>query len=97
MLFRSHRFRLTDEGQFEIRIKTFGSWNHDTGTMFTPSLRTVNYRYIAPGEFGPWQITEAELEDYFSRAVIPIIVDEDLFWSNEVSKDRLKRQLSSRD
>jgi len=87
------KIELDDEGRFRLRIKTFASWNYGRGAMFTPYLDTTDYRYVIPGELGPWTVDRDTLASYLNHGLFPIIASGEFYWSDGVSVPELRRRL----
>ena len=92
-----HKIGLASKETFEISIKTFASWNHDIGTMFTPRLDISAVHYTAPGEFGPWKVNGTTIEKHLNRGLFPIISAGEFYWSNETSVAELRDHLAPHD
>ena len=87
------KIELADEGCFELQMKTFGSWNYDTGAMFTSDLDSFDRNYVVPGEFGSVKIGDEGLADYINRRNTPIIADGAFYWSDTVTPAKLRQRL----
>jgi hypothetical protein len=87
------RIEIANDGRFELYVETFGSWNYDTGAMFTSDLDSFDRNYIVPGEFGSVKIHDERLCNYLNRRSTPVIAAGAFHWSDTVTPSELREQL----
>ena len=80
-----HKISKASDCTYEIRIEVFESWNHATGSLYTPRAEGFDYRHIVPGEFGPWEVNRSMLSDHLDQGIFPIIANEEFYWSQNTS------------
>lgn len=89
------RVSLREDGQFDVNIETFGSWNFDIGSMYRPYLEGCKYNYLVPGELDTWCVDDEALNEYLDRYTLPIIGSRELFWSDAITASDLREHLES--
>ncbi|WP_135855136.1 hypothetical protein [Halorussus salinus] len=69
-----------------IQIPTF-----NMGPLFDPVLGDQSTQYIASGLLDTFSVTDDELEHHFDLESHPVIFDNDLYWSNEITASDLRK------
>ena len=91
------KISVLDDGQFEVSVEAFASWNYDVGTMQTIYLDACDHRYVVPGDYGPWPVDKEFLNDFLSKEESPIIAGEEFYWPNETTAEELTSELDQRE
>ncbi|MEF8915242.1 hypothetical protein, partial [Natronomonas sp.] len=89
------RVELRGDGQFDIRIETFASWNYDVGSMYSPYIEGCSCHYVVPGELDSFIVDDDSLNDFLEISTFPLVGAENLYWSDEVSALTLRERLQS--
>lgn len=89
------RVALRRDGQFDVTIETFASWNYDVGSMIRPYLDGCDCNYIVPGELDTWKLDSESLGRFLETSTFPVVGCGNLYWSDEVSAATLRDQLQS--
>lgn len=78
-----------DENSVEIALTMYISEEAGKGGLFKPYLEAVNSYYLLPAEEDGIQATEPQLREFFELEELPVLHDETIYWSNEISVDDL--------
>ncbi|UPV98978.1 hypothetical protein M0R88_10605 [Halorussus gelatinilyticus] len=68
-----------------IPMRTF-----NMGTLFDPVLGDQSTQYLASGLLNTFSVTDEELENHFAIESHPVIFNDELFWTNEVTVTDLR-------
>lgn len=89
------RVSLRGDGQFDVTVETFASWNFDVGTIFRPYIEGCECHYVVPGELDTWRVDDDALDEYLDLSTLPVVGSGNLYWSDEISAATLREQLES--
>lgn len=89
------RIKLRGDGLFDVNVETFASWNFDVGSMHRPYIEGCECDYIVPGELDTWRVDDEALNEYLDRYTLPIIGEGNLFWSDQITAETLRKRLQS--
>ena len=81
------------ESEFELSMKTFATSNIGMGSLFIPFLDQSSSYYLSSGTIEEFSVTVEELEALFSLENVPVRINGDLSWTDEL--DLRDVQLSS--
>lgn len=87
------RVSLRDDGLFDVTLETFASWYFDIGSMYRPYIECCEYHYLVPGEMETWAIDDSQLNEFLTTSTFPIVGENNLYWSNEMSAASLRERL----
>ena len=87
------RIALRRDGQFDVSVETFASWNYDVGSMYGPYIEGCDCQYVVPGELDTWRVSDDELDTFLETATFPVVGSGNLYWSDAVSASLLRDQL----
>jgi hypothetical protein len=73
-----------ENGKYLVNMKMYNSIQAEKGSISTPHLGPINNYYVVPGETGQMHIEEPQLEEFFNRGQFPVIVDGNVYWSDDV-------------
>jgi hypothetical protein len=59
------------------------------GSLYTPHLEESSKHYLNSGLINEFQVTAAELREFFSLSVLPVLYDGELVWSDELLENEL--------
>ncbi|WP_341850631.1 hypothetical protein [Natronococcus wangiae] len=65
-------------------IKMYDSVRAEKGTLFTPHLNPIDSYYIVPGRTEQIPVKEDHIEEFFNEGRFPVVIDETVYWSNEI-------------
>lgn len=74
---------------FEVSFRTYPHNRLGMGTLVHPSFGENTQYYLGSGEVETFSVTPTELESYLSLSEMPVRVDGELRWSDEVSVSEL--------
>ncbi|MFB6075058.1 MAG: hypothetical protein ABEJ89_08605, partial [Haloarculaceae archaeon] len=83
------RVNRRDDGDLDVTIAGYPSKNYSLGTLFRPYIDDSPTGYLNAGEIDTFTVTEAELAEFFGLQEIPVVVDDDLYWSDELAISEL--------
>lgn len=89
------RVSLRGDGRFDVTVETFGSWNYDIGSMYMPYLDGCECHYVVPGKLDTWKVTDEALDSFLDISAFPVVGSGNLYWSDDVTADKLREQLQS--
>ncbi|UPV74187.1 hypothetical protein M0R89_16810 [Halorussus limi] len=78
-----------DSGNYEVDFRTYPSPSHGLGSMQKPNLPRVKTRYLASGVVDTYELSAAELADFLQLEVLPVELNGNLRWSDDISPDEL--------
>ncbi|SIR55537.1 hypothetical protein SAMN05421858_2793 [Haladaptatus litoreus] len=76
-----------DSGCFNIRIDTFVNNYFQQGSFVELSAEKEARYHLPGGETTTVELSPTELNDFFSKKPMPVEIDGDLYWSDEISAD----------
>lgn len=89
------RVSLRGDGQFDMTVETFASWNFDVGTIYRPYIEGCECHYVVPGELDTWRVDDQALDEYLDISTFPLVGKGNLYWSDEISASTLRERLES--
>lgn len=89
------RVSLAEDDRFNMTIEAFASWYYDIGSMYRPYIDACDRNYLVPGELDTWTLTDADLDQYLQETTFPLVGENNLYWSDEVSAEELRERLES--
>jgi hypothetical protein len=89
------RIELRGDGQFDVSVESFASWNYDVGAMVRPYIQGCDCHYVVPGEMDSWIVEDSSLNEFLSTSTFPIVGGKNLYWSDEVTASTLRERLRS--
>lgn len=77
------------DGVGTLSLVTYPSSVLGMGSMVTPHIRGNTTKYLNSGWIDDFEVQAAELEAFFELGVVPVLVDGQLYWSDEVTASEL--------
>ena len=77
-----------DDG-YEVMLRGYPTVQCAMGSMLTPHIGTNSERYLNSGVIDTFEVTTEELREFFNQGVIPVLIDGDLTWSDELLENEL--------
>lgn len=84
---------LKEDGLFKVSIETYASWNYGVGSIYQPYLEGCDFTHVVPGKLGPWTIDSEALDAFLQTSTFPLIGENNIYWSDEISASELLSQL----
>ena len=63
--------------------------NTDIGGIFYPYIQSIDTHHLVPKKFGPLSVTKPELLEFLELENIPVLLNDELRWSDEISVNEL--------
>jgi len=76
---------------FRVEETVYASWTLDVGSVFIPHYE--DKRLVVPAQWGPVDVSDAELADALDRWVFPIVAGGSFYWSDQVTVEELRSEL----
>ena len=89
------RTELRGDGQFNVNIETFASWNYDIGSFYKPYIDGCDCYYVVPNKIDTWIVNDNGLNEFLDISTFPVVGASNLYWSDEVNANTLREQLES--
>lgn len=89
------KVELLDGDRFEVTNELFASWNYDIGSMCRPYIEPCDYHYLVPGTTDTWAVEKEELDKFLNLSTFPVIAENNLCWSDEITASTLQQTLQS--
>lgn len=61
----------------------------DMGGIFRPYIESIDTHHLVPKKFGPLSVTKPELVEFLELELIPVLLNGELRWSDEISVSEL--------
>ncbi|WP_276281686.1 hypothetical protein [Halorussus caseinilyticus] len=78
-----------ESGRYRTKFRTYPSPSHGLGSMQKPNIAGVNTRYLASGVIDTYELSADELDSFFGLEVLPVELDGELRWSDEIRRQEL--------
>ncbi|UTF54710.1 hypothetical protein [Natronosalvus rutilus] len=75
--------------RYDISLETYVASVSRKGSIFSPYLEQVKDYFLMPGMIGPFTITIEEMSQYLQLEEMPVITNNKLCWSNDLSVNDL--------
>lgn len=75
------------DGQYELELEAFATTSGGMGGMFKPFIESKESFHLNSGKLEPVLIAESELADFLQLERMPLRIDGELSWSDDVSFD----------
>lgn len=72
---------------FHVTVTGYPSKGYQIGTVFRPHLTKSSTRYLNSGELDQFVADREQVREFFEMQDVPVIVDRNLYWSNELDLD----------
>ena len=79
------------DGGFEVRITTYATDDAGLGSVFKPHISDNEQHFLSSGEIAAFRVSEGELVRFFELENVPVRNGNELYWSQSVDIDELKR------
>jgi len=75
------------DGSDQVRVGLYGypSKNYHLGSLSSVYFDDQDVQYLNSGLFDRFVMTADELDEFLEMETIPVVVDDTLYWSNEIS------------
>lgn len=73
-----------DPASLTVRMGTYISAGTEKGSMFTPYIEEIDKYYLLPGMTDCLEVTESQIEEFFSLQNVPVLIDGSVEWSDTV-------------
>ena len=73
------------DGKFELRIRTFATTSGGMGGVFMPIIDSSDEYFLTSGHLSPFILTREELERFLSLENVPVHMNNELFWSHDIT------------
>ena len=70
---------------YELDLSTYPPRERGMGTQFRPALDGFEDVYLCPGTLPTFDVSPEALAEYFSKSVLPVRMDGEFTWSDQVS------------
>lgn len=80
----------TDAG-WEIALSIVPIWEFDAGSLFDPTIGANQTQYLASGQLDTFVVDDTEFETHLTIENHPIVFDDRLFSSNEITVSNLRK------
>jgi hypothetical protein len=77
------------DDQYELTIHGYPTSRSSIGSMVTPHVGENSTRYLNSGHIDTFEIDEEQLQDVLNLGVTPIMLDDELVWSDELLEEQL--------
>lgn len=75
---------ISDKEDVAVEVVVYSSADSKIGGVFSPYIDSVESYCIIPQEIEYDSLTEAELEDFYSQSLFPVIKNEEVHWSKDL-------------
>ena len=75
----------TDTDEYTVSMTGYPTRILALGSMLTPHIAGNTMRYLSSSQLAQFQVTKSELEEFFELQVMPVLIDGDLYWSDELT------------
>ncbi|WP_226012145.1 hypothetical protein [Halomicrobium salinisoli] len=84
-----HAARVEPNGEDEYRVSVTGypSKHYKLGAITQPDIRSAERYSINSGDIGTYTVSSDELSEFLQTQVFPVILDGQLYWSDEVDRE----------
>ncbi|WP_436346663.1 hypothetical protein [Natronorubrum sp. FCH18a] len=72
-----------------VELTMYVSSTTGKGGLFKPYLEPISLYHVLPGKTEQIQVTKPQLTEFFELEELPVLCDEMLYWSNEVTVSEL--------
>ncbi|WP_232702460.1 hypothetical protein [Halobacterium wangiae] len=74
---------------YELTIHGYPTSRTSIGSLLTPNVQENTLRYLNSGHIDTFEVSAAELREFFNRGVVPVLLDDELVWSDELLENEL--------
>ena len=74
---------------YELTIHGYPTSRSSIGSLLTPNVQENTERYLNSGYIDTFQVSTTELREFFNRGVVPVLLDGELLWSDELLENEL--------
>ncbi|MFC3477026.1 hypothetical protein [Halobacterium litoreum] len=72
------------DGEYELSIHGYPTSRSSIGSLLTPNVAENTVRYLNSGLADTFRLSTTELREFFNRGVVPVMMDGELVWSDEL-------------
>jgi hypothetical protein len=76
--------RRVDDDRFELEYRAFPTTDRGMGSLIIPYLETNETHYLSSGTIDTFELSRDELAQFLSLEVTPVVVENELRWSDEL-------------
>ncbi|MFB6270615.1 MAG: hypothetical protein ABEH83_11760 [Halobacterium sp.] len=84
----SAELELLDD-EYELTLHGYPTSRTSIGSLVTPNVAENTTRYLNSGLVDSFRVSTRELREFFNRGVVPVLVDGELVWSDELLEEQL--------
>jgi hypothetical protein len=81
--------RTVDDDTYRLDYHTYLTNRHSTGSMNIPYVGDNDQYYLLSGVVNTFELDAGELADFLAMETVPVRLDGDLYWSDEMDLDGL--------
>ena len=74
----------------EVQIQYFTTSSYGLGSAFVPYINDESAYYLSHSTNACFDVTPEELGSFFSLEVMPVVIENTLYWSNELALEELR-------
>ncbi|MFB6161169.1 MAG: hypothetical protein ABEJ61_08340 [Haloferacaceae archaeon] len=78
-----------EDGTYELDYHTYPTNRHSTGSMIVPYVQGNDQYYLLSGVVDTFELDAEELAEFLSLETVPVRLDGELYWSDELDVDAL--------
>jgi hypothetical protein len=78
------RVRALGDDRFELEYRAFPTSDRGMGTLIIPHLEKNETHYLSSGTVDTFELARAELERFLALEEIPVVVENELYWSSDL-------------
>lgn len=78
------------EAEWKLDLATIPMREFSLGTLFDPAVGNQSTQYLASGPLDTFTVSDEELENHLAIDNHPVVYDNDLLWSNEITAADLR-------
>ena len=82
-------FISNDDRELIIDIRNYLFTNKGIGTIAVPYIESVDSYHLIPNNIGPFLVTKAEIVEFLELEPIPVLLNGELRWSDEIRTTEL--------
>jgi hypothetical protein len=77
------------EDEFHVEVRSYSSAGYEIGSIYLPLIGQNSVHHLVSTENSSFEVTGAELDDYFDREIMPVEYEGNLYWTDELAGDAL--------